>query len=244
MLKTQSGNIALVLLLVIVVAAAASLGGYYLGTKTTAKPGSPDLPISSPMAISEASTAPVQTSSLPEGWVYQKSESCAVQIPIPPQAEPYTTTSFPPGGAADDNNRYWRFLENTDSEMLMFKDDALAIYSPVTPSEFGNDYNPGSVLVFCTQNPSNLNPDQIISQINEFIKTQQWDLKVLDQGAENKWGFNTRKIKMEGGMFGDTLIYVFPANGKMYFVYSSSASPNQPVKDTTKQIFDNLKFAN
>ena len=245
MSKPQSGGVAVILLLLILVSVV-GLGGYYIGTqnsssKTQPSPASQTQALS-PSPVSSPSTSP--TASLPSGWTYQTNLSCSVQIPIPPKAEPYTTTRFTETPATSDNNRYWRFLENTESEMLIFKDDASAVFYPVEFDGLGNGYNPGSVNVFCAPNPNNLTAEQIIAAINQDIKTKQWDFKIINTSSENKWGIDTKVINIEGGMFGDTSYYVFPANGKMYFVSSSSGSSNQPVKDTTKQIFDNLKFSN
>lgn len=244
--NNQKGS-TLIILAVLVLLILVGGGAYYLGTqKNTPQESQNSYQPSanpSPSTISQASSS-AQISQIPSTWTYQKNNSCSVQIPIPPKAEPYTTNTFPEGGAASDNNRYWQFAENTPSNMLIFQDDAMVSYSPVESNELGNDYNPGSVSVYCSLNSNNLSTDQIISILEDRFKKQQMDFKVINKGSENKWGIDTRKINLDGGMFGDTPIYIFTANDRMYFVYSSSASMNQSVKDTTKQIFDNLKFSN
>lgn len=240
MLNYQKGGI-LPALMIIVIMVIVGGGAYYLGIKQS-QPQQNFQPPVIPDQVTIASPSPA--SSLPSGWTYQKSTTCDVSIPTPPKAEPYTTTSFPPGGAANDNNRYWKFWENTESEMFIFKDDAALTFYPVASSDLSNDYDPGSVAVFCAPNPGNLTTEQIISKLESAVKGEGLStFEVVRKGQADKWGLDTTVINILGGMREDDN-YILSANGKMYLVQYFSGSPNKAVKDTTKQIFDNLKFSN
>ncbi len=127
--------------------------------------------------------------------------------------------------------------------MFFFKDNSLLTFDLLEPGG-GNDYNPGSVSVFCAPNPENLTLDQILAKLEKDIKSPDLsDFEVIKTGQIIKWGVNAAVVNIVGGMFGEDNAYIFPANGKMYFVQYVSNSQNTPVKDTTKQIFDNLKFS-
>jgi hypothetical protein len=241
--KSQTGSVVVILLVVILLLIVGG-GAYYLGTQNASE--SVPYPLPSVSTSPEISATPIAStnSNIPSDWTYQTNKSCNVSIPIPPKAEPYTTNSFPGGGAADDNNRYWRFSEDTESSYYFFNDDVSAFYYPVDFNGLGNDYNPGSVHVFCAPNPQNLTVDQISAKLNQTLLNQDQETKIIDKGTRNKWGMDTKIINMQDSMLGDTDIYLFTNGNKMYYVYSFSGSTNQPVKDTTKQIFDNLKFSN
>lgn len=242
---SQKGSVTLILSAIIIMVFI-GIGAYYLGL-THRPQQATDIklnngPAPSSVSSPQASAAPI--SSIPENWTYQTGTACDVSIPTPPKSEPYTTNSYPKSPLVSDNNRFWQLSDNGGSNMFFFKNSSIISFSPIESQELGNDYNPGSVSIFCASNPDNLTSDQIVSKLEQEMSSNNYDFKVINKGKENKWGIDTDVINIDGGMFGQNDIYIFASGNKMYFTEYSSYSSNQFVKDTTKQIFDNLKFSN
>lgn len=246
----QRGGFVIVLSILVVVVFV-SVGTYYLGTQQS-KPEIviltnspvPTFDSSAPLpsnASAKPSTRP--STSLPSDWTYQKSTACNTSFPIPPKKEPYLTTTLPSTGATNDNNRFWKLSENTESELFLFKDDSSLNYAPTEEASLGNGYNPGSVSIFCTRNNETLTNGQLVSTLEAYIKSNNYDFKLLNKRNLNKWNIDVVAVNIQGGMFGEADdVYFFNIGNRSYFVTYSSQSENQVVKDTTKKIFDNLQF--
>jgi hypothetical protein len=196
-------------------------------------------PSSSPVAI--ASASPSTSPSPRANWKSFISQVCGVGYSIPPQAEPYTTTSFPAGGASDDNNRVWRSLDLyiSDGKLYNLFENGLKIdYFKNTP--IGNGYTPGLITLYCAPNSQNMTADTVLEN---FLKENS-TLTLQSSKRVVKWYQQAVVADITGAQSSPlNNEYYFIANPKyIYLITATSESPNDSVKNTTEQIFNSIQF--
>ncbi len=248
--KDQTGG-AIIILLVLILIAIVGFGGYYIGAQNSSPKVEPS-PVAQTSTQTSASPTPSpaaqSTSTLPSGWTYQEDKFCNVSIPVPPKSEPYYIPDNPntPPSVTNDEGGWWHFekraYEPSPTEKF-FTNDTMAIFKQ---PEAASDHVPGFVQVICGSNNKNYTTASYVEDYKkQFTDGTFGGLNFEEVGTKTLWGKQVIESNITGGMYsGDDHEYYFVTPSKVYRIRKLSYSQLQIIKDTTNQIFDNLKFSN
>lgn len=170
-------------------------------------------------------------------WTTVKSSECNVIFPLPPKKEPY---SYPETESDFNSGRMWKYSHQTSkSENGTMSESVDISYLRIDDKEPGGDYLAGRVNITCQQNLRKSN-QEVFEAIKRFQENSGNGPYYEFKRNESKWG-NDVLVYLVRGQF-DIEHYIFSSGKFTYDISYYSGSEKQFVKDTTKQIFDNLEF--
>lgn len=212
-------------------------------------------PSSDPLVTEEVSDQ------LPEGWVYKSDGRCDIQIPVPPQKEPYTHPLDPerptnPSSLTDDvgSGRYWDYGRGVFWPDLLgllpngeenYQQVAITYASP----EEASDYTSAAVVVSCVPNTKQYNDTQALSALKESI--YDYNLNSGDKGMRpstyeitsevetTRWGVNVIDIDLKES---NSVYMFFTTPNYIYEIRSIGESTDSFVRETSDKILMNLKL--
>jgi hypothetical protein len=196
------------------------------------------------LAVTPISESTDQNIGLPLNWITKTSAMCNVDFPLPPKEEPYYHPLDPnkTPSLTDDvgSGRYWQFEERENS-MFQFTHVATARYA--NDSELSG-YISGAVQVFCAKNTDSYDSKQALNQLNFFLAEGQGSVvKIISSNKTTQWNKEVYELTFEGGMFdSNQKHYLFTTSSNWYLVTKIIKTQTETIKDTTNQIFNNLKF--
>lgn len=238
-----------VIVLLVVIAG----GAYYLGTQNiknsqnaqiSTSPKSP----AQPTTIESPTNPPIQnTNSLPSDWAVKNSVICNVKIPLPPKKEPYYIPDNPSTApATNDEGGFWSYEErgSGNENDKFFINESISIFK--NPNKQGSGYVAGMVQVICGPNNKGYTTQSFVdAYAKQYTDGTFSGLDFKQDGKKALWGHEVIQATITGGMFNeDDKEYYFATPSKLYQIRTISLSSNQTIKDTTKQIFNNLQFVN
>lgn len=248
------------------------LGGYFLGSQSLnnkqAVVEQKNSPVSTPTP--EVVSAPngednQQLSSLPSGWTYKSNGKCDVEFAIPPKKEPYYYPADPSRAPSVINEqgsgRFWDFprggvYPNLLSKLPSWDDtnfDIQAVTMFASPEE-ASGYVSQAVVVSCIPNNGQYSTNsQLLSILNS--KLNEYNASTEEKGMQSstyivktntqtqRWGQGVVDLVItEGSSNIEYTMFVTPKN--IYEVKMFGATEDSFVRQTAKQIFDNLRFEN
>jgi hypothetical protein len=177
-----------------------------------------------------------------EEWQYRTSKYCEVNVPIPPNKEPFAipynwrTFIF----AEHDKGGAWEF----EDEVYKHSDDKFFKWTAIAAFKGGSSltsiaYDPGFVEIDCGPNTNNYTTKSYYEARN---KSGEYYLKNIRVGTVTLWN---REVIEESSADAETNInasYFFATPHYVYRVRKFSLSPLKIIHDTTEEIFNNLQF--
>ena len=239
----QKGFTPIYLVLGVLILVIVAGGAYYLGSakNQTSQPKQVNDPNptqqSSPSSVSEQAN-PTSKSNSMSGWISKKSAYCNVTFTYPTDKAPYFEYI---GGDSSNpqNKRFWQLREamGASDGHKVFKSNSSLMY--VADIE-ASGYIAGMVGVQCAANAGytlDNAPDIYASGFGADA-----GIKVKSKRITKMWGRDVATAKFEGGMFSDNEIYFVVTDKNIYKIDKRSDSDKELVRNTTDQIFNNLKF--
>lgn len=181
---------------------------------------------------------------LPDGWEYQSNGECGVKFAIPPRVAPYV----------DAENRFWDFPRGASYPNLLSKiwagrdeyKQANAMYVTTYDS---SGAIPQAVIVSCIVNNGRFNSyDEVISSLEAGFNMYNtvgekgigaMNYSIKDTSYVQRWGKNVIDITVsEDGV--DVPYTMFMSPEFVYEIRVFGTSQDTVIKNTAKQIFDNL----
>lgn len=245
----KSGNFKLISVLILLVLIIGMVG-YFLASKflNSSIPGNsdsnfpPENPINTNSANAGLPPSENKNVNIPEDWTVYKSSVCYVDIPLPPQKEPYIVPDNPettPG--VNDEGGYWKLQEYSNQSGIVFVDGVTAVFG--NPDAPGSGYVAGIVQVRCAENESNITTDTLLQRYVEYFKSDTQGLTLKKKGNTVMWGKNVEVLTVEGGMYEEgNEEYLFATDTHIYLISKRSMSTNELIRETTDKIFENLVF--
>lgn len=240
----QKGFGASYVLIGIVVLAVIAGGAYYLGQMKNQPTSREQVYNSTPTTqptysnpVSEKSSPTAQPDSQ-KGWITKKSSYCDVTFTYPPNEAPYF--EYVGDSKNPQNKRFWQLREAVGASdgHKIFKSSSTLMY--VADIE-ASGYIAGMVGVQCAANTGytlDNAPDIYASGFGADA-----GIKVKSKRTTKMWGRDVAVAKFEGGMFSDNEIYFVVTDKNIYKIEKRSDSDKELVRNTTDQIFSNLKIS-
>jgi len=210
-----------------------------------------------------------QSGSLPSGWSYKTNNECGVKFAVPPKMPPYYQVSDPngPPSVTEDNGsgRFWDFprgavYPNLLSKLMTGGEEYKQATTMYATADEASGYVSAAVVVSCLPNTNNLNDLSALNTLKAKLQAYNQDTGEKGMGASlytikssnevSRWGNKANDLsvtedysKPGAEPFSDTVEYtIFTTQKFIYEVRVMGASNDQVVKDTAKQIFQNLSF--
>lgn len=200
-------------------------------------------------------TTPVspEVSSTPEAmmedemsdWNYKTSSECNIQIPIPPNKEPYSIPDEETVGV-NDEGAFWQYREGL-SQQFLFNHMVRAI---IVQPDAASGYVPGAVDIFCADNTQGFTTEALVEDVENTLK-EVFNPEVSEPAVKitltnkrlgNMWGLPVYIANFEGGMYGDEDYYFLATDSNIYMIKKVFMSKNQNIIDATEKVFENIKF--
>ena len=175
-------------------------------------------------------------SKLPEGWKYQESQVCQIEVPLPPKEKPYLGS----------NGEYWNFEEQNQNQVGIFNTTAIAIFK--NPTEKSSTIA-AAVLMSCAQNTSNDSAKSLIEKYQEYLNFQNQGivenakLMVTIIREEKIWGKDALVVTFSGEKFNpNEEFYVVTTKKTVYLISKVEDSQDPFLRQTADNIFAGLSF--
>lgn len=243
-------------------------GGYYLGklSSNSQQYINNEQSQLTPTATLESNTPTAtptsqQINSLPTGWSYKNNNECGVKFAIPPKETPYyypTDANRQPSVTNEQGSgRFWNFprggsYPNLLSKLLLTNQEYKQAITMFASPDEASGYISQAVAVSCIPNNARFaNNSALIStltaEIDKYNKStgekgmQASTYKIKSNTPTTRWtkGVVDLTITEEST---DILYTMFVTPQYVYEVEIFGATSDTFVRDTAKEIFDNLSF--
>lgn len=242
-------------------------GGYYFAKKTiNSQPNLEDNQIQpTSTTISQMLATPTtikeQLSTLPAGWSYKTNNECGVKFAIPPKEKPYYQPIDPnrePSVTNDQGSgRFWDFprggsYPNLLSKLIGEKQEYKQAIAMFASADGGSGYISQAVAVSCIPNNGRFTDNsQLLSslttELNKYNSLtgekgmQAATYSVKSNSPTQRWSKNVVDLVVAEDT-ANISYTMFVTSQFIYEVKLFGGSKDISVKNTGKQIFDNLSF--
>lgn len=179
---------------------------------------------------------------IPSDWTSHTSNDCAIALPIPPKKTPYY---IPPSGSEPaniDEGGFWQYREYIfqEGDISLFEKQVSVIFS--NPDAGGSEYMAGRVSVSCAQNIKKMTTEQLTDEVINLYNAHSGESKASLKQQTTILGKVMNEVAFNGGMNQGESIYLYADTNNIYDLSTTSMSTNPFIKQTTKQIFNHIKF--